>query len=90
MIKKPTYLVGCGSDDHKITKKVIKVSGKIKPLILAGKVVSKDYSPIAHSNGDVVYHAVSNALFLAIGERDIGYHFPDTDPKYKEMGEKSC
>lgn len=54
-----------------------------KPLILAGVVVSEEYSPVSHSDGDVVYHAISNAMFLAIGERDLGYHFPDTDPKYE-------
>ena len=37
---------------------------------------------MAHSDGDAVCHAVSNALLLAIGERDIGYHFPDTDAAY--------
>lgn len=57
--------------------------------MLAGTVVSREYSPVAHSDGDVVYHAISNALFLAIGERDIGYHFPDADPDYKGIeGEK--
>jgi 2-C-methyl-D-erythritol 2,4-cyclodiphosphate synthase len=80
------YLVGIGSDDHKI----VKVSGKnSKPLKLAGVIVSKEYSPVAHSDGDLIAHAVSNALFLAIGERDIGNHFPDTDPNYAGIeGEK--
>lgn len=82
---KPEYLVGCGSDDHRITRRAIKISGKIKPLILAGTLISKEHSPIAHSDGDAVYHAICNALFLAIGERDIGYHFPDTDPNYIDI-----
>lgn len=82
------YLVGCGSDDHRI----VRIAGRNrvrnsnrKPLKLAGAVVSMEYSPIAHSDGDVVCHAVSNALFLAIGERDIGYHFPDTEKEYSGM-----
>lgn len=79
MIIKQKYLVGCGSDSHRIIKSV----DDNRPIILAGTVVSKEYNPVSHSDGDVVYHAISNALFLAIGERDIGYHFPDTDPKYK-------
>ncbi len=74
-----SFLVGFGSDDHKI----IRNDGKLKPLKLAGVVVSSEYSPIAHSDGDVVWHAVANALLLAIGERDIGVHFPDTDPDYE-------
>lgn len=82
MARKPVYLVGCGSDDHRIVK-VLGSRGNSRPLVLAGTIVSKGYSPIAHSDGDVVYHAISNALFLAIGEHDIGHHFPDTDPDYK-------
>jgi 2C-methyl-D-erythritol 2,4-cyclodiphosphate synthase len=50
--------------------------------VLAGNIVSEEHSPVAHSDGDAAYHAIINALLLAIGERDIGYYFPDTDPKY--------
>ena len=82
LASKPAYLTGLGIDDHRITKNSSIASAKMKPLILAGVTVSKEYSPIAHSDGDVVYHAISNAMFLAVGERDIGYHFPDTDPNY--------
>jgi 2-C-methyl-D-erythritol 2,4-cyclodiphosphate synthase len=76
-LKDAEYLTGLGSDDHRIEKFIG------KPLILGGTVVSREYGPVAHSDGDVVYHAITNALLLAIGERDIGYHFPDTDPDYK-------
>lgn len=87
--KRPVYLIGCGSDDHRIIKVSKKSKGNNKPLVLAGITISKEYSPVAHSDGDVVYHAISNALFLAIGEPDIGHHFPDTDPNYEGIeGEK--
>lgn len=76
---KAGFLVGFGSDDHRIEAN----DGKSKPLILAGVIVSREYTPVAHSDGDVVYHALANALLLAIGERDIGFHFPDTDPDYE-------
>ncbi len=81
MPKKPVFLVGLGSDDHKI----IPNGGNEKPVVLAGVIVSMEYSPAAHSDGDVVYHAIANALLLAVGERDIGYHFPDTNPAYRDM-----
>ncbi len=76
---RPAYLIGNGSDDHRIEPN----DGSRKPLKLAGVVVSDGYTPVAHSDGDVVYHALANALLLAIGERDIGFHFPDTDPDYE-------
>jgi 2-C-methyl-D-erythritol 2,4-cyclodiphosphate synthase len=82
LAEKPLFLVGCGSDDHRIIKNQENKSGETKPLLLAGNIISKEHSPVAHSDGDAAYHAIINALLLAIGERDIGYYFPDTDPKY--------
>lgn len=76
---RPAYLTGTGSDDHRIERN----DGGSKPVKLAGVVVSEEYTPVAHSDGDVAYHAIANALLLAIGERDIGFHFPDTDPGYE-------
>ncbi len=78
--KEPEYLIGYGSDDHRINQ--VRGTRNQKPLILGNTIVSKEFSPVAHSDGDVVAHAISNALFLAVGERDVGYHFPDTDPNY--------
>jgi 2-C-methyl-D-erythritol 2,4-cyclodiphosphate synthase len=40
-------------------------------------------SPVAHSDGDVILHALVDAMLGAIGAGDIGEHFPDTDPKWK-------
>ena len=52
-------------------------------LMLAGVEVSTDLSPIAHSDGDVVLHALVDAILGALGQGDIGELFPDTDPQWK-------
>ena len=39
----------------------------------------------AHSDGDIIYHAVADSILGAIGAGDIGDHFPDTDPKNKDL-----
>jgi 2-C-methyl-D-erythritol 2,4-cyclodiphosphate synthase len=53
-------------------------------LVLAGIVVSDDVRPVSHSDGDVVLHAVVDALLGAIGQGDIGELFPNTDPRWKD------
>jgi 2-C-methyl-D-erythritol 2,4-cyclodiphosphate synthase len=53
-------------------------------LVLAGVVVSEDVHPVAHSDGDVVLHALVDALLGAMGWGDIGEHFPNTDPRWKD------
>ena len=52
-------------------------------LVLGGVVVSTEMSPIAHSDGDVVIHAIVDAICGALGAGDIGQQFPDSDPAYK-------
>jgi 2-C-methyl-D-erythritol 2,4-cyclodiphosphate synthase len=69
------FLIGHGYDLHRLQP-----SGK---LLLAGVEVSDQFSPIAHSDGDVILHAVVDALLGAMGWGDIGEHFPDTDEKWK-------
>src|SRR5687767_15599955 len=54
------------------------------PLVLGGVVVAHDRSPVAHSDGDVVLHAVVDALLGAMAWGDIGEHFPSTDPHWKD------
>ncbi|MFQ6371205.1 2-C-methyl-D-erythritol 2,4-cyclodiphosphate synthase [Shewanella sp. YIC-542] len=67
--------IGHGFDVHKF--------GGNKPLILGGVTVPYDTGLEAHSDGDVVLHAVADALLGAMALGDIGRHFPDTDPKFK-------
>jgi 2-C-methyl-D-erythritol 2,4-cyclodiphosphate synthase len=52
-------------------------------LIIGGLHVPFDKGPAGHSDGDVVAHALCDALFGAAGLGDIGTHFPDTDPQWK-------
>ncbi|RLK50699.1 2-C-methyl-D-erythritol 2,4-cyclodiphosphate synthase [Alkalispirillum mobile] len=53
------------------------------PLILGGVQVPHERGLAAHSDGDVLMHAVTDALLGAAGEGDLGKHFPDSDPAYK-------
>lgn len=52
-------------------------------LILGGETIDHDKGMLAHSDGDVVLHALCDALLGAAALGDIGKHFPDSDPKYK-------
>ena len=67
--------IGHGYDVHRL------VEGR--PLILGGVEIPHEKGLLGHSDADVLLHAVSDALLGAAGLRDIGYHFPDTDPTYK-------
>lgn len=67
--------VGIGYDLHRLE------AGR--PLIIGGVTVPFDKGPVGHSDGDVLAHAMCDALFGAAGLGDIGSHFPDTDPKWK-------
>jgi 2-C-methyl-D-erythritol 2,4-cyclodiphosphate synthase len=53
-------------------------------LVLGGVVVSEELRPVSHSDGDVVLHAIVDALLGAIGQGDIGEMFPNTDPRWKD------
>jgi 2-C-methyl-D-erythritol 4-phosphate cytidylyltransferase/2-C-methyl-D-erythritol 2,4-cyclodiphosphate synthase len=67
--------VGVGSDTHRL------VSGR--PLILGGVRIPHDKGLLGHSDADALIHAVMDALLSAAGLRDVGFYFPDNDPKYK-------
>ena len=53
-------------------------------LILGGVAIAHDRGTVAHSDGDVLTHAVIDALLGAAGLGDIGQHFPDTDEQWKD------
>jgi 2-C-methyl-D-erythritol 2,4-cyclodiphosphate synthase len=57
--------------------------GAGRPFILAGVRFDHPLGPVGHSDGDALYHALTDALLGAIGADDIGRLFPDTDPKYE-------
>lgn len=67
--------IGHGFDVHKF--------GGVGPCMLGGVAVPYEQGLLAHSDGDVVLHAVSDALLGAIGAGDIGRHFPDTAAEFK-------
>ena len=67
--------IGHGYDVHRFAEN--------RDLILGGEKISYKLGLLGHSDADVVLHAVMDALLGAAALRDIGYHFPDTDPKYK-------
>ena len=50
-------------------------------VVLGGVRIAHDRGVVAHSDGDVVIHALCDALLGALGKGDIGRHFPDTDPR---------
>jgi 2-C-methyl-D-erythritol 2,4-cyclodiphosphate synthase len=66
---------GIGYDLHRLEAS--------RKLIIGGLHVPFDKGPAGHSDGDVVAHALCDALFGAAGLGDIGTHFPDTDPRWK-------
>jgi len=72
--------IGQGIDFHRLMKG--------KPLWLGGINIPADKGCQAHSDGDVLIHAICDALLGASGLRDIGYHFPDTDEKYRGIDSK--
>ncbi len=70
-------MIGFGFDVHQLSKG--------EKLVLGGVEIDSELGTIAHSDGDVLLHAVMDAMLGAIGMGDIGEHFPDTDPKYKDF-----
>ncbi|HXN16677.1 MAG TPA: 2-C-methyl-D-erythritol 2,4-cyclodiphosphate synthase [Usitatibacter sp.] len=69
--------VGIGYDLHRLAEG--------RKLILGGIEVPFHKGPVGHSDGDALAHAICDALLGAAGLGDIGTHFPDTDPKWKDV-----
>jgi len=65
------HLFGIGYDVHQL------VAGR--PLVLGGVTIPHDRGLDGHSDADVLCHAIADAILGAVGERDIGHHFPNTD-----------
>jgi 2-C-methyl-D-erythritol 2,4-cyclodiphosphate synthase len=69
--------VGFGFDVHPFVSN--------RPLILGGIKIPYLFGLQGHSDADVLLHAICDALLGAIAEGDIGRHFPDTDPQYRDI-----
>ncbi|WP_066301614.1 2-C-methyl-D-erythritol 2,4-cyclodiphosphate synthase [Bacillus sp. FJAT-29937] len=70
------FRIGQGFDVHQLTEG--------RPLILGGIEIPYEKGLLGHSDADVLLHTVADACLGAIGEGDIGRHFPDTDPEFKD------
>lgn len=80
LTKQTQTQVGLGFDVHAFDKEKTD-----KPLILCGIKVDHTHSLDGHSDADVGLHAITDALFGALAEGDIGQHFPPSDNQYKDM-----
>jgi len=69
--------VGLGYDAHRL------VEGR--PLILGGVTIPYHLGLLGHSDADVLTHAIGDALLGSVGAGDLGSHFPDKDPAYKDI-----
>ncbi|MSR44439.1 MAG: 2-C-methyl-D-erythritol 2,4-cyclodiphosphate synthase [Phycisphaerales bacterium] len=74
--------VGHGYDLHRL--EALPPDGRGKPLILGGIHIPHHTGPVAHSDGDVLLHAMTDAILGALGLPDIGRLFPDTDAANKD------
>ncbi|MFJ7640659.1 2-C-methyl-D-erythritol 2,4-cyclodiphosphate synthase [Peribacillus sp. NPDC097264] len=70
------FRIGQGYDVHQL------VEGR--PLIIGGITIPHEKGLLGHSDADVLLHTVADACLGAIGAGDIGKHFPDTDPEFKD------
>lgn len=74
----PPYRIGHGYDLHRLEP--LAPDGPGRPFVLGGVRFDHPLGPVGHSDGDAVYHAVTDAILGALGHADIGELFPDTDP----------
>jgi 2-C-methyl-D-erythritol 2,4-cyclodiphosphate synthase len=74
------FRIGQGFDVHAFSED--------RELIIGGVTIPYDKGLLGHSDADVLLHAISDAILGAIGEGDIGKHFPDTDVTYKDADSK--
>lgn len=69
--------VGIGHDTHRLAEG--------RPLLLGGIRIEHPRGLVGHSDADVVLHTIADALLGAAGLGDIGEHYPDTDPQWKDL-----
>ncbi|MFB1083214.1 2-C-methyl-D-erythritol 2,4-cyclodiphosphate synthase [Jeotgalibacillus sp. JSM ZJ347] len=74
------FRIGQGYDVHQLAEN--------RPLIIGGVTIPYEKGLLGHSDADVLLHVVADAALGAIGEGDIGRHFPDTDPEFKGADSK--
>ena len=72
--------IGQGVDVHRLESGI--------PLFVGGIKIESEIGAVGHSDADVLIHAICDALLGALNLRDIGFHFSDTDPKYKGIDSK--
>lgn len=70
------FRIGIGNDTHRL------VAGR--PLILGGVAIESDRGADGHSDADTLTHALADAILGALCEGDLGVHFPDADPQWKD------
>jgi len=75
-----SYRIGLGYDVHQLAEG--------ETLWIGGILIPHDKGLVAHSDGDVLLHAICDALLGAAKLRDIGYHFPDTSAELKSIDSK--
>lgn len=74
------FRTGIGYDVHRLSEN--------RQLWLAGVLIPHTHGLLGHSDADVAIHALCDALLGAAAMRDIGFHFPDTDPRFKGVDSK--
>ena len=70
------FRIGTGQDTHRL------VEGR--PLVLGGIIIPSERGGEGHSDGDALAHALADAILGALCEGDLGVHFPNTDPQWKD------
>ncbi len=79
--EEPDFRIGMGGDAHRL------VAGR--DLWLGGVLLDHDRGLLGHSDGDVLLHAVADAIYGALGDRDIGHHFPPGDEDTRDISSRT-
>jgi 2-C-methyl-D-erythritol 2,4-cyclodiphosphate synthase len=70
------FRIGIGHDTHRLTEG--------RPLVLGGVEIESERGAEGHSDADALAHAIADAILGALCEGDLGVHFPDRDPRWKD------